>query len=167
VRHVVFLGSPHLGAPLEKAANIAAWCLGLSDITRPLAVAANKRSAGIKDLRFGSLRDDDWQTNDVDAFLSGRSGDVPPLEGANHYFVAATVTRNPRHPFGIAAGDLLVREASASGRGRVRHAQFPLGTGRHFAPMNHLELLNHPDLYDQMRQWFETNTTRTSERASF
>jgi pimeloyl-ACP methyl ester carboxylesterase len=167
VRHVVFLGSPHLGAPLEKAVNIAAWCLGLSDITRPLAVAANRRSAGIKDLRFGSLRDDDWQTDDVDAFLSGRSGDVPPLEGTSHYFVAATVTRNPRHPFGSVVGDLLVREASASGRGRVRHAQFPLGTGRHFGPMNHLELLNHPDLYDQMRQWFETNTAHTSEPSSF
>lgn len=167
VRHVVFLGSPHLGAPLEKAVNIAAWCLGLMDITRPLAVAVNKRSAGIKDLRFGSLRDDDWQTNDLDAFLSGRSGDdVPPLEGASHYFVAATLTAHPRHPLGIAVGDLLVREPSASRRGRVRHTQFPLGDGRHFGAMNHLELLNHPDLYAQMRQWFDADNPHTSERPS-
>jgi hypothetical protein len=39
----------------------------------------------------------------------------------------------------------------------MRHAQFPLGSGRHFGPMHHLELLNHPDLYDQMRQWFSAS----------
>ena len=165
-RHVVFLGSPHLGAPLEKAVNIAAWCLGLIDVTRPLAVALNRRSAGIKDLRFGSLRDDDWQSADLDALLSGRAGDVPLLEGASHYFVAATVTRHPRHPLGVAVGDLLVREPSAAARGRVRHLQFPLVAGRHVGPMNHLELLNHPDLYEQMRRWFRDTRRNTSDRPS-
>jgi pimeloyl-ACP methyl ester carboxylesterase len=154
VRHVVFLGSPHLGAPLEKAANMAAWGLERIDITRPLAVALNRRSAGIKDLRFGSLREEDWQSTDLDALLSGRSSDVPLLEGARHYFVAATVTRNPRHPLGVAVGDLLVREPSASRPGRVRHGRFTLESGRSFGPMNHLDLLNHPDVYRQMQQWF-------------
>jgi pimeloyl-ACP methyl ester carboxylesterase len=164
VRHVVFLGSPHLGAPLEKGANVAAWCLGLSDVTRPFADALNRRSAGIKDLRFGSLCDEDWESTDLDALLAGRTSDIPPLEGASHYFVAATVTRDPRHPLGAAVGDLLVRERSASGRARTRHAQFPLGTGRHFGPMNHFELLNHPDVYKQMRHWFDT--PRRSEPTS-
>jgi pimeloyl-ACP methyl ester carboxylesterase len=163
VRHVVFLGSPHLGAPLEKGANIAAWCLGLTDITRPFAVALNRRSAGIKDLRFGSLCDEDWQSTDLDALLSGRTSDVPLLEGASHYFVAATVTRDRRHPLGVAVGDLLVREPSASGHARIRHARFPLENGRHFGPMNHFDLLNHPDVYHQMRQWFGG---RTSDRTS-
>jgi pimeloyl-ACP methyl ester carboxylesterase len=153
VRHVVFLGSPHLGAPLEKAANIAAWCLGLTDITQPLALLLNRRSAGIKDLRFGSLCDEDWQSTDLDALLAGRTSDVPLLEGAAHYFVAATVTRDPRHPLGVAVGDLLVREPSASGGGHLRRARFPLEDGRHFGPMNHLDLLNHPDVYAQMRRW--------------
>lgn len=152
-RHVVFLGSPHLGAPLEKGVNVVAWCLGWTDVTRPLAVALNRRSAGIKDLRFGSLCDEDWQSTDLDALLSGRTSDIPLLAGANHYFVAATVTRSRLHPLGVAVGDLLVRERSASGRARTRHAQFPLENGRHFAPMSHFDLLNHPDVYHQMRQW--------------
>ncbi len=155
VRHVIFLGAPHLGAPLEKAANVTAWLLGLTDITRPFADALNARSAGIKDLRFGALRDEDWQGVDLDALLVNRTGDVPLLESADHYFVAATVTRDPRHPLGVAVGDLLVRETSASGRGRLRRIQFPLENGRHLGPMNHFELLNHPDLYDQMRRWLE------------
>jgi hypothetical protein len=160
VRHVVFLGSPHLGAPLEKAANVTAWLLGLIDVTRPFADALNARSLGVKDLRFGSLRDEDWQGADLDALLVDRTGNVPLLEGAAHYFVAATVTRDPRHPLGVAVGDLLVREASACGRGRVRRMQFSLDNGRHFGPMNHFELLNHPDVYDQMRRWLEGPTRR-------
>src|SRR5512139_723979 len=95
VRHVVFLGSPHLGAPLEKAANVTAWLLGRIDITRPFADALNARSLGVKDLRCGSLRDEDWQGVDLDALLVVRTGNVPLLEGAAHYFVAATVTRDP------------------------------------------------------------------------
>jgi pimeloyl-ACP methyl ester carboxylesterase len=158
VRHVVFLGSPHLGAPLEKAANVTAWLLRRSDITRPFADALDARSAGIKDLRFGSLLDEDWQGVDLDALLVDRTGEVPFLEGASHYFVAATVTRDPRHPLGVAVGDLLVREPSASGRGRLRHTRFPLENGRHFGPMNHFDLLNHPDVYEQMHRWLKGGT---------
>jgi hypothetical protein len=54
---------------------------------------------------------------------------------------------------GVAVGDLLVREASAFGRGRLHRMQFPLENGRHFGPMRHFELLNHPDVYEQMRRW--------------
>ena len=153
VRHIFFLGAPHLGAPLEKAANVTGWALGLLDVTRPFSAVLNGRSVGIKDLRFGSLRDEDWQGVDVDALLAGRTGDVPLLEGAAHYFVGATVTRDRRHPMGVVVGDLLVRQASAFGRGRLRRIQFPLEHGRHFGPMNHFELLNHPDVYEQIRRW--------------
>jgi pimeloyl-ACP methyl ester carboxylesterase len=153
VRHLFFLGAPHLGAPLEKAANVTAWLLGLVDVTRPMAAVVNGRSAGIKDLRFGSLRDEDWQGVDLDALLANRAGTVPLLETAAHYFIAATITRDRRHPLGIAVGDLLVREASAFGHGRLQRISFPLEHGRHFGPMNHFELLNHPDVYDQMRRW--------------
>ena len=155
VRHLFFLGAPHLGAPLEKVANVSAWLLGLVDVTRPFAAVLNGRSGGIKDLRFGSLRDEDWQDVDLDALLANRTGEVPLLESAAHYFVGATVTRDRRHPLGVAVGDLLVREASAFGRGRVRRVQFPLEHGRHFGPMTHFGLLNHPDVYDQMRRWLE------------
>jgi pimeloyl-ACP methyl ester carboxylesterase len=156
VRHAFYLGSPHLGAPLEKAANAAAWLLERFEITRPLGAVVNRRSVGIKDLRFGSIRDEDWQGIDPDALRHDTISPVPLLEGATHYFIAATVTRNRRHPFGVALGDLLVRESSALARGgRVRRIRFPLENGRHFGPMHHLELLNHPNVYEQMRRWLD------------
>jgi hypothetical protein len=157
VKHVVFLGSPHLGAPLEKAANVGAWILGLSDITRPFSRVLNARSSGIKDLRFGALVDEDWSGVDLDGLLAGRTGDVPFLDGASHYFIAATVTRDPRHPLGIVVGDLLVREPSASARSRLRHKRFRLHDGRHFGPMTHFDLLNHPDVYTHIRRWLATH----------
>ena len=160
VRHLFFLGSPHLGAPLEKLANAAGWIMGISDITRPLAVVLNGRSSGIKDLRYGALRDEDWQHIDADALLASHAGDVPLLESAAHYFIAATVTSDRRHPLGVAVGDLLVREASALGRRGSRHRlQFPLEDGRHFGPMTHLELLNHPDVYEQIRRWLSSGVS--------
>jgi pimeloyl-ACP methyl ester carboxylesterase len=55
VRHVFCLGSPHLGAPLEQAANVGGWVLGRLPETQPFAAVVGGRSAGIKDLRYGSL----------------------------------------------------------------------------------------------------------------
>jgi len=86
--------------------------------------------------------------------LENRTGDVPFLAHARHYFVAATVTRDPWHPLGIAVGDMLVREPSAAARGRFHWSQFTLDHGRHFGAMHHFDLLNHPDVYEQMRRWF-------------
>jgi pimeloyl-ACP methyl ester carboxylesterase len=158
VRHVVFLGSPHRGAPLEKATNVAAWLLGVSDITRPFAAVLNTRSAGIKDLRYGSVLDEDWKDLDLDALLAGRVGTPRLLEHATHHFVAATITRSRRHPLGVVVGDLLVREPSASGRRRLRHRQFPLRSSvQHFGSMHHLALLNSPEVYLHLRREIESS----------
>lgn len=46
-----------------------------------------------------------------------------------------------------------MREASAAPTGDWRHVRVPFGNGRHFGPMTHMRLLNHPDIYEQMRRW--------------
>ena len=61
VRNVVMLGAPHLGAPLEQAAARAGVALNWMPESRPLARALAQRSAGIKDMRYGALVDEDWQ----------------------------------------------------------------------------------------------------------
>jgi hypothetical protein len=150
IRHVVCLGTPHLGAPLEKLANAAGALLGASDVTRPFAAVVNGRSAGIKDLRFGYLVDDEWHGRDPDALLEDGRRDVPPLARARHWFVAATVTRDGGHPFGRVVGDWLVRVASASGGSRM---PFPPGHGAHLGARTHLGLVNDPAVYDHLRRW--------------
>jgi pimeloyl-ACP methyl ester carboxylesterase len=152
VRHVFCLGSPHLGAPLEKAANVLGWTLAGVPETRPFAKVVNGRSVGIKDLRFGACAED-WRECDLDEFLCDRCGEVPFLETATHYFVGATLSRGEREPLGHALGDLLVRFPSASGRGRRRTIPFEVDNGRHLGGLNHFDLLNHPAVYARIHGW--------------
>ena len=155
VRHVFCLGSPHLGAPLEKGVNALGWAFGRVPETRPLANVLNVRSAGIKDLRFGACVDEDWCDCDPDELLTDRCRDVPFLPGARFYFVAATLSRRPGDPLGAILGDLLVRVPSASGAGRRRQIGFAIDDGHHVGGLTHFDLLNHPAVYDQIRAWIE------------
>jgi len=154
VRHSFSLGSPHTGAPLEQAANAASWALAAVPETRPVAKVLNVRSCGIKDLRYGYLRDEDWTGYDCDALLQNRRGDIPLLAGATHYFVGVTLTSDPRHPVGRILGDLVVLLPSASGIARdIQRIPFEMENGRHFGRMHHLGVLNHPEVYAQLADW--------------
>lgn len=53
LRHIVFLGTPHLGAPLERAGHGVDRLLDTMPYTAPLARLGRLRSAGITDLRHG------------------------------------------------------------------------------------------------------------------
>ncbi len=154
VRHVFTLGAPHRGAPLEVAAYAA--CVGLTRLpeTRAFANAINVRSAGVKDLGRGYLVDEDWREHDPEAFLTRTGREVPFLRTANHYFVCATLSREPDARLGRAVGDLLVLPASAWAHGGRGHKlQFPVEHYSHLGGANHFDLLNHPAIYDQIRRW--------------
>ena len=132
---VVCLGSPHMGAPLEQVAARAAKALGRLPETAPSTTLFEMRSQGIKDLHDGV-------------------GECPAPEGVGLYGVAATLTKNPRHPVGRWAGDLLVREESASGRCRTR-GNLPFDEICTVGGLTHFDLLNHPDVDPHLRKWLE------------
>lgn len=150
VRRVVCLGSPHLGADLEKGVHLAAWALAKLPETRAIASFLNTRSAGVKDLRFGALLDEDWRDSDPDEFLQDRCGEVPFLPHAVYHFVASSA--GPR-PVGLIMGDHLVRPHSASGRGRSRKIPFDSAHGLTLTGLHHFDLLNHPSVYDKLLHW--------------
>src|SRR5205085_2785045 len=154
VRHVFTLGSPHLGAPLEQAANAAGAVLTRVPETRALlATALNLRSAGIKDLRYGYLVDECWMDQDCDAFLRNTGRDIPFLATANHYFVCATLSRDADALAGRIVGDLLVLKASAWSQRRGELLRFAVEHYSHLGGANHFDLLNHPAIYAQIRRW--------------
>lgn len=128
LRHVFYLGSPHRGAPLAKAAHTGAWLLDRLDVTRPLGAVLGARSSGVRDLRHGI------------------GGEVPLRESVHHHFIAATLTRDRRHPLAAVIGDGLVRLTSATSEEPGRAV-----TVRHFGGLSHLDLLNHPAVYDYLR----------------
>jgi pimeloyl-ACP methyl ester carboxylesterase len=155
VRHMISLGTPHLGAPLEQGAHVVAEALHALPETRMLGAFLRRRSAGIRDLRHGSLVDEDWRGRDPNALRAAACKEVPLLEGATHCFVSATITRSPRHPLGRVLGDILVLTPSATGRGRTRRIPFKDEHGHHVSPAHHLALLNHPEVYERLHGWLE------------
>jgi pimeloyl-ACP methyl ester carboxylesterase len=153
VRHIVSLGSPHMGAPLEQAVHVASYAFGKLPETRMFSTFLRRRSSGIRDLRRGSLVDEDWRDRDPEALRAAACEEVPLLDGATHCFVSATVTRSPRHPVGRVVGDTLVLQPSASGRSRTRKLGFQDEFGLHIGATNHIALLNHPAVYEKLREW--------------
>jgi hypothetical protein len=117
--------------------------------TRPFARLLRRRSAGIRDLRRGSLVDEDWRGQDPDALRAKASTEIPLLANATHCFVAATITRSGKHPVGRLLGDMLVLAPSASGR----RIGFQEQDGLKLGGTHHLALLNHPAVADQLREW--------------
>jgi hypothetical protein len=150
VRQVFYLGSPHLGAPLARAAGLAGLALSKTAETRPFVTLVNGSSSGVKDLRYGYLIPGDWDGCDQDSCLRDHRGNVPLLSGADHYAISATITADPGSPVGMVAGDLLVQPASAQGHRRGRqHIPFPDQRG--LGGMHHFDLLNHPAVWAAMR----------------
>ncbi len=151
VRRVFCLGAPHHGAPLEKFSNAAAVVLASIDAPGTIVTARllNDRSAGIKDLRYGNVVDEDWQGRDPDALLEDNRSHVPLLDDVAYYFVSATITADATHPVGHLFGDLLVRVPSASGP-TVTHGAFRIET-RGVGRVAHHQLQNHPDVYEVVR----------------
>jgi len=161
VRHIAYLGTPHLGAPLAKAAGFAGWALSRLPETRPFASLVNGSSDGVKDLRFGYILEDDWSGCDPDHCRRNHRHEVPLLESANHYVISATVASDPQSPFGAVVGDLLVQPASAHGRRRRRqHIPFPVEHGRSLGGLTHFHLVNHPQVWAQIRALLQSRADR-------
>lgn len=154
VRATVTLGSPHLGAPLERAANVATHLLRRLPETRPLAGVLAARSAGIKDMRYGNLLDADWAGHDPDALLRDTRADVPLHSGGRHFAVLATLVGPAEGWAGELLGDAMVPPRSACGdTGDARRLPFPVGHVHRLPGLHHLDLLNHPAVYVRLHAW--------------
>jgi pimeloyl-ACP methyl ester carboxylesterase len=148
-----YLGSPHLGAPYEKAGHLVSVVLGAIDnpVVRLTRGIANLRSAGVKDLRHGSLRDEDWPADDLDLLCAGPVPTLPLLEGMDHYFLAGTLTQRETHVVACLFGDALVRLPSATDPGR--RAGLPAEHFAVFAGLHHMDLAHSPEVYAKIRDW--------------
>jgi pimeloyl-ACP methyl ester carboxylesterase len=153
VTHLVSLGTPHMGAPLEQSVHYLSAALSALPETQPFGTFFRRRSSGIRDLRQGSLVDADWRDCDRDALHARACEEVPLLDGATHCFVSATLTREPGHPVGRLLGDCLVLVPSASGRSRTKRLGFRDEDGLHIGGASHFALLRHPQVYEQLYAW--------------
>ena len=156
VRDTITLGSPHLGAPLERRVHQLTARLARLPETRPLARLLTLRSVGIKDLRRGTLVEADWSGRDLDALLPGEHTSVPLHDGARHFVVLATLSPNPEGRLADLLGDLLVQPRSATGDTEDDdRLAFPPDHVHRIGGLHHFDLLDHPLIYARIRGWLE------------
>ncbi len=164
LRHLIFLGTPHHGAPLEKVGNWVDTVLGSNPVTRPFARIGQVRSAGITDLRYGHVLP--VQEPEVDRFEAGP--DTRPLlplpAGVPCFALAATLAAaspdlcGPAQLKGKLAqtlGDGLVPLSSALGQHAEagRSLDFPPDAQWISFETGHIALLHSPAVYARIRRW--------------
>ncbi len=154
VRRIVFLGSPHHGAPLERVGN---WALGMAEMSpyiAPLARLGTLRSAGVSDLRHGSLLDEDWEGHHPRVRNDPRAP-TPLPRGVACYAVAGALPASYKAPGLAFIGDGLVPLKSALGQhdDPDRELRFPDGHQAIFPDIGHLDLLSRQEVYEQLRTW--------------
>ncbi len=154
LRALVFLGTPHHGAPLERAGNWVQTLLDATPYSAPFARLGRIRSDGIQDLRYGNLRDEDWQGRDADARRDRRTA-LPLPEGVRCYAVAATRQVDGHERQSRLPGDGLVPVTSALGRHRNpdRDLRIPQSSQWIGHGMNHFDLLGSDAVYARIRTW--------------
>lgn len=153
--HAVFLGTPHHGAPLERAGNWVEPILGATPYAKPFARLTRLRSAGITDLRHGNLLDEDWQGISRFSRTADQRVPVPLPAHVACFALAATTGQTEGDLKGRLLGDGLVPLDSALGR----HAEAARSLA--FAPeqqwvshgVNHMELLGRPEVMTQLLRW--------------
>jgi hypothetical protein len=152
---LVFLGTPHHGAPLERAGHRVDIALSGMPYAAPFARLGKVRSAGITDLRHGCLVDEDWRGRDRFARDAPRRQPVPLPDAVRCFTVAASLRPQGSAPAGRLLGDGLVPLDSALGR----HADprqaltFPEDRQCIVYGIHHFELLGSTQVYEQLRRW--------------
>lgn len=139
VTDVVCLGTPHLGAPLERVVNRGVAAMGRLPEAAPFGRILEYRSVGILDLRHGLARD------------------VQNLPRARYRLVAATLSRSSGSVSAASLGDMLVPYASALGRPRRGEEMFPGAETLHIRG-GHFDLLNHDEVYAALAGWLRDRT---------
>ncbi|MEG3048887.1 MAG: hypothetical protein RR792_01700 [Thermomonas sp.] len=134
------LGTPHLGAPLERAGDLLQTLLGISTHSAPFKALGGLRSAGIQDLRHGSLH-------------AGH----PALPAHVRDYVIAGSTQaagargSVRHP----RGDGLVSVDSAFGEHRDPRRRLAIPDEHKLLvhATGHIALLGNAEVHARLRHW--------------
>jgi len=156
LRRMVFLGTPHHGSAVERLGNWVNTMLEISPYTLTLARTGKIRSAGITDMRYGSLVESDWKGLDRFAPTEDARTPLPLPAGVRCYAMAATLRKAREGPTLDLLGDGLVSVDSALGRHQNSEMslQFCKSHQRIGWGISHWDLLSHPEVYAQIRRWF-------------
>lgn len=157
VQNLVCIGSPHHGAALERLSFMLQDWLGRLPILKLIGRLGEIRSDGILDLRYGSVRDDDWE------YLDNRIGNkddqrkpAPIPSKINCFLIAGSIELSPNQSKTLEKiGDYLVSVSSALGEHPNPKLQLNVPDSHKaiFYGLNHREIQVDPTIAEQIVRW--------------
>ncbi|MBL7684702.1 MAG: hypothetical protein JNK65_01540 [Deltaproteobacteria bacterium] len=159
VKKIFLLGVPHLGSDWEKLGHLTSQILGIipNPITWGLAALGNMRSAGIKDLRFGYLLDEDWKKADPNRTWKNHRHPVALMSSVQYYSIIASVSKVADNFWTQSWGDGLVAIRSATGKSYFKSHTLEFNAD-HFMMLrgvSHPRLACHAQVYDKILEWMK------------
>jgi pimeloyl-ACP methyl ester carboxylesterase len=130
LKRIAFLGTPHHGAPLEKAGHWIDLILGSTPYSKPFVALTKLRSAGINNLRNGLTH--------------------PLPKNVALLSIAACTTAKRNKATDQVSGDGLVSVNSALGN----DLGFRQEDTKVFFKMNHMQLLSRPEIAEPLITFF-------------
>ncbi|MEY4536647.1 MAG: hypothetical protein RL171_798, partial [Pseudomonadota bacterium] len=162
LKNIVFLGTPHHGAPLEKAGNWIDVLLGVTPYSAPFKRLVELRSSGITDLRFGYVLDSDWEDQDPQGRFRSKTKQeqsnrehLALPDGVACFTVAATLAAKRSLLVDRLVGDGLVPLNSALGvhSDPARSLAFPKSSQMVVYQTNHMAMLGSVEVGEQLVVW--------------
>ena len=155
LKKIVFVVTPHHGAPLERGGNHFHQFAESLPFAGPLSRLGAIRSAGVTDLRHGNLLDEDWNGHGRFEHHHDVRTPVPLPAGVRCYTLAATTGVRRGDLSDTVLGDGIVFIPSALGlhADPARALNFSPDRQATFYETSHLGMLNTPAVYDTIRTW--------------
>lgn len=154
LKRVVFLGTPHHGSHLERIGNYMDLLLESLPYLKPFARLGKIRSAGVTDLRYGNLVDEDWQHSGRFERKGDQRKYIQLPNKIEFFAVAATIGKETAGSTRI-FGDNLVEVKSALGQHKktAKNLNFKEENTWIVYENNHLELLSNPKILEKLKTW--------------
>ena len=155
LKNMIFLGTPHHGAPLERVGSWIDTLLGSNLVTKPFAAIGQIRSGGITDLRYGHVLESSWAGKGRFARSPDTREPLPLPIGVKCFTLAASTSIEASPMQDTLIGDGLVPLASALGQhGDAPHSlDFSTANQSIAYGTHHTALLKRAKVGEQLLKW--------------
>ncbi|MEO8874346.1 MAG: alpha/beta hydrolase [Polyangiaceae bacterium] len=155
VKRIIYVGTPHRGAPLERGGRVVSKILtAIPDpYTKLIAEIADLRSEGLQDLGDAELRHEDRARRRKTFRLTDVEHPVPLLPSVQHYLVAGALSSEPwiQKLF----GDSIVPLTSATNHSISKEAILPPDHVKIVPGISHVDLARSLDVYAHVKAFAE------------
>ena len=155
VKKIVFLGTPHHGSYVERTGNYLDLILESIHYAKPFARLGKIRSAGVTDLRYGNLIDEDWKDDHRFEIKNDKRRNIQLSKQIEFYTIAAVIGNETTSLSTQILGDTLVDVKSALGQHKNpdKNLNFKKENIWISYDSNHLDLISNPKILNKIKVW--------------